>query len=140
MRALGTIFMIGFFIIGCSSLKQETTNYSNQEEAVVIANDSLEYEIIILDVGFKAYLNSIAQPATFYSQQFYETRNRLYVSEWNIRVNNPIKYDASIYQNRIDYDFNINYGLDVNYKLYNYFRFVEYKYNQNFFLTRKAPM
>ncbi len=124
-------FIVTFFIVvGCSSTTKTTTQLPN--EAVRIANDDLEYEIIIIDPGFKTYLLSQAKPANFYSQSYYETKNKFYVIEWNKRVNNPLAYNPNIYENVIDYDFNINYGLDVNYKLFNYFKFVEYKYKQQF--------
>jgi hypothetical protein len=125
---------IGLFIVGCSSTTKTTTikDAKLPEGAVRIANDELEYEIIIIDPGFETYLHSIAKPADFYSQQYYETKNKFYVTEWNIRAQNPLKYDGSIYENQINYDFSIDYGLDVNYKLYNYFKFVEYKYRQQF--------
>ncbi|PCH52808.1 MAG: hypothetical protein COC22_03550 [Flavobacteriaceae bacterium] len=117
---------------GCVSTTKTTLTKDAKlpEEAVIIANDSLDYEIIIIDLGFEFYLQTIAKPANFYPQFYYETKNKFYVIEWNIRVENPLKYNSSIYENRIDYDFNIDYGLDVNYKLYNYFKFVEYKYKQ----------
>ncbi len=95
------------------------------EEAVLIENDSLEYKIIITDIGFSTYLNTIAKPANFYSQNYYENKNIFYVNEWNRRANNPIRY-GNFYENSIDYSPNVDYGLDVNYKLYNYFKFVEY--------------
>lgn len=134
MRTLIYFFTISLFIIGCSTTtKTVTTNNTKlPEEAVVIANDTLEYEIIIIDLGFKLYLNTIAKPANYYSQKYYETKNQFYVTRWNIRAQNPLRYDDSIYENVIDYDFNTDYGLDVNYKLYNYFKFVEYKYHQVF--------
>ena len=134
MRALIYFLAVGLFIIGCSSTtKTITTNNTKlPEEAVIIANDSLEYEITIIDLGFKLYLNTIAKPANYYSQKYYETKNQFYVTRWNIRAQNPLRYDDSIYENIIDYDFNTDYGLDVNYKLYNYFKFVEYKYHQVF--------
>lgn len=126
---------IGLFIVGCTSttktITKDDTNLA--EGAVRIANDSLEYEIIIMDIGFETYLNTIAKPANFYSQEYYELKNQRYVTEWNIRAQNPSRYNSNIYENVIDYDFNIDYGLDVNYKLYNYFKFVEYKYKQRFF-------
>jgi len=134
MKKMLYYLAIGLFIVGCSSTtKTITTNNTKLPDgAVRIANDSLEYEIIIIDIGFEFYLNSIAKPANFYSQSYYETKNKFYVTEWNIRAQNPLRYNSSIYENVIDYGFNIDYGLDVNYKLYNYFKFVEYKYKQHF--------
>ncbi|GGK48782.1 MULTISPECIES: DUF6146 family protein [Flavobacteriaceae] len=121
------------FIVGCSSTTKTTkTDTQLPEGAIRIANDELEYEIIIIDPGFETYLLTIAKPANFYSQSYYETKNKFYVTEWNNRARNPLGYNPNIYENVIDYDFNIDYGLDVNYKLYNYFKFVESKYKQRF--------
>lgn len=134
MKTLIYCLAIGLFIVGCSSTTKTSTKEANPSKEVVrIANDSLEYEIIIMDIGFETYLNTIAKPMNFYSKEYYENKNRFYVSEWNSRVLNPFKYRRDIYENRIDYDFNVDYGLEVNYKLYNYFKFVEYKYRQRFF-------
>ena len=133
MKTLLYYLAIGLFLIGCSST-QTTTNNDNPlpEGAVKIANEELEYEVIIIDPGFDTYLLSIAKPANFYSQEYYENKNRFYVSEWNVRARSPFKYNSDIYENEIDYNFGTDYGLDVNYKLYNYFKFVEYKYKEKF--------
>lgn len=135
MRDIFYYIAIGLFIIACSSTSRTTTknNANVAEEEVRIANDSLEYEIIIFDIGFNYYLNSVAKPDWYYSQSYLESKNRFYVTEWNIRVHNPFKYDDSIYEQEINYDFFIDYGLEVNYKLFNYFKFVEQKYGQKFY-------
>ncbi|MGV8947264.1 MAG: DUF6146 family protein [Lutibacter sp.] len=134
MKTLFYYVALGLFIVGCSSTKKTATEETNlSKETVRIANDSLEYEIMITDIGFETYLNTTARPMSFYSQEYYETKNKFYVTEWNSRALNPFKYRSDIYENQIDYDFNIDYGLEVNYKLYNYFKFVEYKYRQRFF-------
>lgn len=101
-----------------------------KEEPVVIANDSLEYEITILDIGFNYFLRTIAQPKGYYSQNYLETRNRVWVTIWNQRALNSFR-NNSIYENRIDYDGHINYGYEVNYLLYNYFLFAQQKYKIN---------
>ncbi|MBE0422920.1 MAG: hypothetical protein IBX66_03185 [Lutibacter sp.] len=134
MKTIFYYAAIGLFIAACSSTTKTATKEGNLEQEVVrIANDSLEYEIIIFDIGFETYLNTIAKPMNFYSKEYYETKNRFYVTEWNIRALNPSRYRSDIYENQIDYDFNVDYGLEVNYKLYNYFKFVEHKYRQRFF-------
>lgn len=134
MKHLFYFLVIGLFIFSCASSpkKIKTSTSITSEEVVRIANDSLEYEITIIDPGFSTYLLSIAKPANYYPQTYYELKNKFYVAQWNIRVSNPFSYNSSIYENHIDYDFNVDYGLDVNYKLYNYFKFVEYKYKQQF--------
>lgn len=135
MKNLFYYLAIGLFIVGCSSTTKTTTTKDTNlpAEAVRIANDSLEYEIIITDIGFETYLNTIAKPKNFYSKEYYRNKNQFYVSEWNIRALNLLRYRSDIYENQINYDFNVDYGLEVDYKLYNYFKFVEYKYNQRFF-------
>lgn len=132
MKTLLYYVTLGLFIVACSS-SIKTTETNSSDKVVRIANDSLEYEILIIDIGFETYLNTIAKPMNFYSKEFYETKNKFYVTEWNIRAGNPLRYRSDIYENQIDYDFYVDYGLEVNYKLYNYFKFVEYKYKQRFF-------
>ncbi|MBT8384582.1 MAG: hypothetical protein KJO83_02605 [Bacteroidia bacterium] len=122
--------IISFLIFSCGTPnKTVVKNNDQKEEPVRIANDSLEYEILILDIGFNNYLNSIARPMGFYEQSFLEARNIVYVTEWNIRAMNPTRFDPNIYENVIDYQPHIDYGMEVNYKLYNYFQFAQRKYN-----------
>ncbi len=115
------------FIISCGTYPMKSIN-ATKEEPVVIANEALEYEIIIMDVGFTSYLYSIAKPRSYYSKAYLQSKNRIYVAMWNNRVRNPGTYNPSIYENIIEYEPNIDYGLEVNYKLYWYFKFAEQKY------------
>lgn len=126
------------FLIGCGST-QEVVEISEAEQAafqakegenVEIADEESNYEIIIIDPGFYNWLVSIARPEGYYSQSFMETRNSLYVMEWNRRVLNPSRFGSDLYQLSIDYDPAIDYGYEVNYKLYNYFIYFQRKYNQ----------
>ena len=133
MKTIVYLISILFLLVSCGTTNSSTKQNELPDGAVRIANDELAYEIIIIDSGFEAYLASIAKPDSFYSIDYYESKNIRYVTEWNIRVRNPQRYNTNIYENEINYNFNINYGLDVNYKLYNYFKFVEYKYKERFF-------
>lgn len=130
MKVVIYFLVVGLLIIGCASSPKNNKAIKKElpEDAVVISNDSLEYEIIIYEEGYNYYLKSIAKPIWYFPLEFLENKNQYYVTEWNIRVNNPFRYNPLIYENIIYYDFNINYGLEVNYKLYNYFKFIEYKY------------
>lgn len=134
MKIYITLIFIFLILTGCYSTKRTSDNTTtNQPDGIVrIANDSLEYEILIIDIGFESYLNSIAKPINYYSQSYYELKNKFYVPIWNQRVTNSYYNKRSIYENIIDYNYNIDYGLDVNYKLFNYFKFVEYKYKEKF--------
>ena len=130
------IAILSLFVFNCNtskktvSKKNEISEVSTQNDTIRIANDELEYEIIIIDPGFATWLVSRAQPEGFYSQQYMENRNRIYVMEWNQRVMLPQQFNPNLYELRIDYDQNIDYGYDVNYKLYNYFIYFQIKYNQ----------
>tara|TARA_B100001059_G_C17722261_1_gene521385 strand:+ start:374 stop:823 length:450 start_codon:yes stop_codon:yes gene_type:complete len=134
MRHLGkyiAMCITGIILYSCAvnSTNNAIKNKSKvKEKPVVIANDSLEYEIIIFDIGFNTWLNSIAQPMGYYSQQYMENLNKIYVTTWNNRVMTPSQYDPQIFNNIINYEFWIDYGLEVNYKLFNYFLFAQRKY------------
>jgi hypothetical protein len=146
MRVLLIITILGLFLWSCSTTKKSETSFSDKEQlafnakendTVKIANDSLEYQIIILEPGFNFWLNSIARPKGYYDKNFLENRNRLLVLEWNNRVQQPQLFDPNIYLLPIDYNYNIDYGYDVNYKLYNFFIYFQRKYKQR--LTGFVP-
>ena len=134
MKSIATLLLLGLFVVSCNSSKSAIKRPSNSNTAVQdtvrIANDSLEYEILIIEPGFNSWLASTAKPEGFYSQDYLENRNRIYVMEWNQRVLQPQRYNPNLYELQIDYDPNINYGYEVNYKLYNYFIYFQLTYNQ----------
>lgn len=133
---LSAILLIVIAIAACNTGKiayvSEESDIFNEksDDTVAISNDSLEYEIIIIEPGFDTWLNSVARPEGYYSQNFLENRNWIYVINWNQRVLAPFRYNPDLYTMQIDYDANIDYGYEVNYKLYNYFIYFQRKYNQ----------
>ena len=124
--------MIGISLTGCKTVRKAESPTQQPPQAKLVKNnaeeakDSVEYELIVLDPKFEAWL-ATQPPANFYSQQYYETWNQQYVTEWNHRHNNPLRY-GSFYETHIDYDPHIDYGLELNYRLYSYFRFIEDEY------------
>lgn len=136
MKNLVYILVLGLFIYSCSATKnrdftkKEVT--ANANDTVRIANDSLEYEIIIIEPGFNLFINSIAKPRGYYSQTYLENKNRVLVQEYNSRVQQPYQFNPNLYIQNIDYDYSIDYGYEVNYMLYNYFVFFSREYNQRF--------
>lgn len=142
MKYVVSILIIIGIVLSCKSPKTATSK-SNKEialkenDTVRIANDSIEYEIIIIEPGFNAWLASSARPEGFYSQNFLENRNYQYVIAYNQRVLQPRVYDPNLYQMQINYQQGIDYGYDVNYKLYNYFIYFQLKYKQQ--LTGLVP-
>lgn len=130
------IFIIGISIIACSknlpTISESEKEIFNDKTAdtVTIENDSLEYEIIIIEPGFNSWIQAVAQPRGFYSQQYMENRNIMFVTEWNRRAMQPLQYNPNLYEMTINYTANIDYGYEVNYQLYNYFIYFQRKYNQ----------
>ncbi|OUR90692.1 hypothetical protein A9Q87_12100 [Flavobacteriales bacterium 34_180_T64] len=134
MKSIVMLLLIGCLFTSCKSY-QNVVNESKEillkdRDTVRIANDAIEYEIIIIEPGFNYWLKSTARPEGYYTQSYLESRNKLYVSAWNQRVLNPISYGNEHYLMRIDYDYGIDYGYEVNYILYNYFIYFQLTYKQ----------
>jgi hypothetical protein len=127
------ILLLGLFIYSCGSTRDRNMGDSQiNEDTVRIANDSLEYEIIIIEPGFNLFINSIAKPEGYYSQQYLENKNRFLVSEYNQRVRQPMTFNPNLYLQQINYEPGVDYGYEVNYLLYNYFVYFSRHYNQRF--------
>ena len=143
MRNLILIGFSSLVFYNCSTTKNGTTekNKTNEtskfSDTVRIANDELEYEVIIFEPGFNYWLNATARPRGFYTENYLEGRNRIYVTEWNNRVMQPQRYDNQLYEMQINYLPNIHYGYEVNYLMYNYFIFFQINFKQQ--LTGFVP-
>ena len=105
--------------------KAHQTAAKESSDTVRIANDSLEYEVVIIDPGFNSWLLGQARPRGFYSEAFLENRNAIYVTEWNARTLQPQRYNPNLYEMQINYDRNKHYGYEVNYLIYNYFQYFQ---------------
>lgn len=137
MRYLFGLIIIVYSIFSCKSYQKtknsdEMVSTNTTQDTIRIANDELEYEIIIIDVGFESWLVT-QKPMTYYTNQYLRNWNNLYVSEWNIRVNSPHQYNTDLYEQLINYESYIDYGIEVNYKLFQYFQFFQKRYNQNLY-------
>lgn len=118
-----TVFIIMVILVviqtyGFSQRKRD--RYNVKVDTVTV--DSLEYKLIVLDPGFEAWL-ATKPSKEFYSKEYYEQKNRLYVTEWNQRYMTSGNHGR--YETYIDYNSNTDYGLDLNYKLYYYFKYFE---------------
>ena len=128
------ILTLSFAIYSCGTFNKTMGNSSaeiTKNDTIRIANDSLEYEIMIIEPGFDSWLIS-QPPRGFYGQSFLESKNRSFVSEYNNRVLQPARYSHNLYGEQINYDPTVDYGYEVNYLLYNYFVYFQDKYNQKF--------
>lgn len=134
MRNFLYIGLLALFIYSCGSSggRNFPDGENSENDTVRIANDSLEYEIIIIEPGFNLFINSYARQRGYYSQSYLENKNSLIVPEYNQRVGNPQRYNPDLYMNQINYDPSIDYGYEVNYLLYNYFVYFSRNYNQRF--------
>jgi hypothetical protein len=116
-----------------SSFSKTDKPIATQNDTVRIANDKLEYEVIIIDPGFSSWLVTTALPRNYYSQNYLESKNRIWVSEWNSRVLQPMRYNPNLYEMTINYDSNVDYGYEVNYLIYNYMVYFQNTYKQKLF-------
>lgn len=130
MKNLIYIFILFPFLLGCST--NIPSSNKNGEGLSFEKNDRDEYDIIVLDTGYDLFLRTIAQPESFHSEEFYKTRNSFYVNEWNIRNSQPQRYDPNFYSTYIDYNPSVEYGVHFEYKLYNFFKYIEWKYKVRF--------
>ncbi|HEX9981094.1 MAG TPA: DUF6146 family protein [Flavobacterium sp.] len=105
-----------------------TTATASANDTVRIANDSLEYEVIIIDPGFNTWMASNARPRNQYTQQYLETRNRVWVNEWNNRAMMPGRRNAETFT-PINYQSTVDYGFEVNYMIFNYLTYFQMKNN-----------
>jgi hypothetical protein len=126
------IAIVGFH--SCDASKSAMKGDSDSvtaNDTIRIANDSLEYEILIIEPGFNTWILT-QPPKGYYGIPFLESRNRNFVYEYNNRVLNPQRYSVILYPQQINYEMGIHYGLEVNYMLYNYFLYFQQKYKQKF--------
>jgi hypothetical protein len=133
-NSLYVIAILFFAIFGCNTSKSTVTSTDKvlaaQNDTIRIANDELQYEVIIIDPGFSSWLVSRAYPRWYHSQSYLENKNRIYVSEWNRRAMQPQQYSPNLYEMTIDYQPHIDYGYEVNYLIYNYMIYFQNTYKQ----------
>ena len=137
MKKIFYILVAIFTIVACSTASKNNTvaaasskPNSGVNDTVRIANDSLEYEVIIIDNGFSTWLASRAFPRNYHSLSYLENKNYFYVTEWNNRVLQPQRYNPNLYEMTIDYRPQIHYGYEVNYLIYNYMIYFQNTYKQ----------
>ena len=136
-KSIYIIAVIICVIVGCSTSKSVVVEKEKptgiKSDTIRIANDKLEYEVIIIDPGFSSWLISNAQPRNYHSQSYLESKNQIWISEWNNRVLQPMRYSSNLYEMTIDYTPSIDYGYEVNYLIYNYLVYFQNTYKQKLF-------
>lgn len=133
MKFASLLLLLSSIIFSCST-KKSMENKENlaimPKDTLRIENKELEYEVIILEPGFNTWLQTTAKPRNYYDQSYLETRNRIWVTNYNIRVSDRGSYNSQLYELPIDYQSTIDYGYEVNYLLYNYLVYFQLHYKQ----------
>ncbi len=131
MKQLLYAIVIALIVIGCATTNAKKKDFNSDQfsDTVRIANDSLEYETLIIEPGFNAWL-ATQPPRGFYGLNTLEIRNQFSVAAYNRRVLDSRYNRTGLYDQRINYENNVDYGYEVNYLLYNYFEFFEERFNQ----------
>ncbi|WP_284652031.1 DUF6146 family protein [Flavobacterium terrisoli] len=134
MRKILFAILFLFGLVACHfdkniATKARTPDNSKVSDTVRIANEELEYEVIIIDPGFSSWIAGRARPRGFYSEEYLENKNRYWVAEWNSRAMQPQRYN-NLYEMQINYNNNIHYGYEVNYLIYNYLVYFQITNNQ----------
>ena len=132
-RVLLLLSALFFFLIACFVFldKKIFDNKPKLEsDTIRISNEEIEYEVLIIDIGFQSWFNSYAKPRNYYSQSYLESRNRIWILEWNRRAMLPLQYNPNLYEMTINYDSTTNYGYEVNYMIYNYLVYFQLTNNQ----------
>jgi hypothetical protein len=134
MKYILISFLSIFILYSCNSSQKTTktneiVSTNSVNDTIKIVNEELEYEIIIIEVGFESWLIT-QKPMSFYANTTLAYRNYINVVEWNNRVTQPLLYNPNLYEQEINYLPNVDYGIEVNYKLFMYFKFFQQKYKQ----------
>ncbi len=127
MKTLLLLLVIIAAFMACNSHKQIAGRESPELSISPDEQDSTKYELIVFESGYETFLVSQAKPKWYYSNSYYKNWNIQYVTEWNYRYNNPLKY-GNFYETEINYNPSVDYGIDLNYRLYQYFQFIEKEY------------
>ena len=121
MKKLLFLLAAASFMIACSGPKGMVKIEPNKNE--VAQEDSLEYELIVMDPGFETWYMLQNTPARYRSPQYYEGWNQQYVSAWNYLATQPGR--RSFFQTIVGYEPGEDYGFELNHKLFYYFQYVE---------------
>lgn len=126
MKKLLLIIATIFLIISCSSPQNISKDANNQTSMKPEKNDDGEWDLDVIDTQYDYFLNAIAKPMSYYSEEYLKSRNTFLVNEWNSYYYSG-RY-RNIIESSIDYDPNEKYGLKFEYKLYQVFAYVQWKY------------
>ena len=126
MKKITFFLAIYFLIISCTPQTPIAKDRTQKSEIKPEKNDDGEWDLQVIDTQYDYFLNAIAKPMSFYTEEYLKSRNALLVSEWN-----ALYYSGryrNVIESSIDYDTREKYGLKFEYKLYQVFAYVQWKY------------
>lgn len=125
------LFILPIFILyGCTSKISSNRDIPKSENISINNKNEEEYELTIIDPGFQTWFASYAKPISYYSNSYYESQNRRYVTSWNELYQRT--GGAGPFGNYVDYRFTEDYGLELNYELFWYFKYIESMYGDRY--------
>lgn len=129
MKALKTALIVCIILIGIGKQGQALITHSPPDTLDFAKpdqenNDTIEYELIILDPGFDAWFVKTMRPQGFYSQAYLENWNRILTDQWNALIPTGGRRSC-LPETYLNYDTRIDYGIKLNHKLFYYFRYVQ---------------
>ena len=120
MKKFTFLFSLMIILINCTPQNSVTKNQDKENTAMKPEkNDDGEWDLQVIDTQYDYFLNAIAKPMSFYTEEYLKSRNALLVSEWN-----ALYYSGryrNVIESSIDYDTREKYGLKFEYKLYQVF-------------------
>lgn len=125
-------FLLVVLLAGCVGVNPSNIYMRDSNIVGPREEDQPEYDLIVTDPGYDTWLATNARPIWYYSQNYLENKNRIYVSDWNEKVTSFRHRRNTLFAEPINYDFTIDYGLELNYKLFNYFKFIHSKYGRRY--------
>ena len=122
--------VVAFGLSSCGSLPM--ASMKSEESGILMGQIAdNEYELRIYDEGFRKWFARNARPVNSYKPEYYELMNDQYATIWNQKAaNKQLSLINTPVHKPINYDPTIDYGLDIDYLLFNYFRYVEYRYGR----------
>ena len=116
------LFIVVLFalVYGCNTQKSAVNVTKSDEEAV---QDSTEYEVETFDNRFESWYEYHDRPATYRSQEYYESWNHQYVTAWNAKCARGGRNWH--FEPVVGYNPGEDYGFELNHKLFYYFMYVE---------------
>jgi hypothetical protein len=129
IKAMKKIFLTQLMLVIVLLGANAQTNPEKPEVIVDVdttENDSVEYDLVVLELGFESYYATQRGPE-FFTVEYLKNWNYRYCIEWNHRyLSGP---QQELYMFEIPYEIRTDYGIEFEHKLYHFFLFFERKYN-----------